>query len=62
MPVPGVYGYDASGRIIGRAFMLMEFIPGSTAMDAFGGWDVHKGEIPAEYKEYFARQIARVQA
>lgn len=61
VPVPAVFGYDASGKFIGRAFMLMEFIPGSTAMDAFGGWDVHHGEIPAEYKARFAQRIARIQ-
>jgi hypothetical protein len=61
VPVPVVFDYDASGKIIGRAFMLMEFIPGSTAMDAFGGWKVHHGEIPAEYKESFTQRIARIQ-
>lgn len=54
-------GYDSSGKGIGRAFMLMEFIAGSTAMDAFGGWEVHRGEIPAEFKTSFAQRIARIQ-
>lgn len=61
VPVPAVFGYDASGETIGRAFMLMEAIPGSTAMDAFGGWKVHGGEIPAEYKASFVQRIASIQ-
>lgn len=46
IPVPKVMGYDACQERIGRAFMIMEFIPGSTAMDAFGGSQTHGGEIP----------------
>lgn len=61
IPVPEVFGYDSSGEIIGRAFMIMEFIPGSTAMDSFGGWKVHNGEIPSEYKESFLWDTARIQ-
>jgi len=61
VPVPVVFDYDASGKIIGHAFMSMEFIPGSTGMDSFGGREVHGGEIPAEYKESFTQRIARIQ-
>lgn len=37
VPVPMVLGYDDSPERIGRRFMIMEFIPGSTAMNACGG-------------------------
>ncbi|KAF9238315.1 hypothetical protein DTO027I6_8420 [Penicillium roqueforti] len=61
IPVPKVFGYETNGNIIGRAFMIMELIPGSTAMDAFGGWEVHNGEIPARFKSAFCRSIAEIQ-
>ncbi|KAJ5561452.1 hypothetical protein N7461_000213 [Penicillium sp. DV-2018c] len=38
----------------------MDFIPGSTAMDAFGGWKVHHDEIPLRFKAAFSRSIARI--
>lgn len=61
IPVPEVFGYEASGETIGRAFMLMEFVPGNTGMDSFGGWHAHHGEIPAQFKGVFSRDIARIQ-
>ncbi|OAT13807.1 hypothetical protein BDBG_08936 [Blastomyces gilchristii SLH14081] len=62
IPVPQVFGYELSRvNIVGAAFMIMEFIPGNTAMDAFGGWHVHKGEIPSNYKAKFFRAIAGIQ-
>lgn len=60
IPVPEIFGYEISGDIIGRSFMIMEFVPGSTAMDAFGGWKVHNGEIPLRFKSAFSRSIAKI--
>lgn len=61
IPVPRVIGYDECQDRIGRAFMIMEFIPGSTAMDAFGGPQVHRGAIPQQYKAKFYDDIAYMQ-
>ncbi|KAJ5117491.1 hypothetical protein N7448_011123 [Penicillium atrosanguineum] len=61
IPVPKVVGYDDCEERIGRAFMIMEFIPGSTAMNAFGGPQVHGGAIPQRYKAKFHGDIAYLQ-
>lgn len=61
IPVPRIFGYDTCQERIGRAFMLMEFIPGSTAMNAFGGPEVHFREIPPRYKTKFHTEIAHIQ-
>ncbi len=61
IPVPRVIGYDECQERIGRAFMIMEFIPGSTAMNAFGGAQVHGGAIPQQYKAKFHGDIAYMQ-
>lgn len=61
IPVPEVFGYEASGETIGRAFMLMEFVPGSTAMDSCGGWEAHHGKIPTRFQGTFSRNIASIQ-
>jgi aminoglycoside phosphotransferase (APT) family kinase protein len=63
IPVPEVFAYDAAGKEsgVGAAFMLMEFVPGDTAMDAFGGWETHKGETPAQYKGKFHEALADIQ-
>ncbi|KAL1844701.1 hypothetical protein VTK73DRAFT_1999 [Phialemonium thermophilum] len=60
--VPRVFAYDlgeASG--VGAAFMLMEFVPGDTAMDSFGGWHVHRGETPAPFRAKFHAALADIQ-
>ena len=57
VPVPEVFGYETNPDLIGRAFMLIEFIPGSTAMDVTGSHD----EIPHKYKAKFCRDMARIQ-
>ncbi|KGO54606.1 Aminoglycoside phosphotransferase [Penicillium expansum] len=36
VPVPEVYGYETNPDVIGRAFMIMEFIPGNTGTDFTG--------------------------
>ncbi|KAK4032226.1 hypothetical protein C8A01DRAFT_41338 [Parachaetomium inaequale] len=63
IPVPEVFAYDAAGEEsgVGAAFMLMEFVPGDTAMDSFGGWETHKGETPAQYKDKFHEALADIQ-
>lgn len=61
IPVPRVLGYDDCQDRIGRAFMIMEFVPGSTAMDAFGGSQVHGGAIPQKYRAKFHEDIAKIQ-
>jgi aminoglycoside phosphotransferase (APT) family kinase protein len=40
-------------------FILMELLPGSVAMDALGGYDVHRGVIPREYRQTFYRSVAK---
>ncbi|KAK4123639.1 hypothetical protein N657DRAFT_680810 [Parathielavia appendiculata] len=36
VPVPRVFAHDATGESgVGAAFMLLEFVPGDTAMDSF---------------------------
>ncbi|KAL2264413.1 hypothetical protein VTK26DRAFT_3300 [Humicola hyalothermophila] len=62
IPVPRVFAYDVSEASgVGAAFMLMEFIPGDTAMDSFGGWYVHKGETPALFRDKFYAALADIQ-
>lgn len=61
IPVPRVIGYDECQERIGRAFMIMDFIPGSTAMNAFGGPQIHGGEIPLHHKAKFHSDIAHIQ-
>jgi aminoglycoside phosphotransferase (APT) family kinase protein len=45
--VPEVFTYEADcNNAVGVPFMIMEFIPGDTAMDSFGGHRIHKGKTP----------------
>ncbi|KAK4106695.1 hypothetical protein N658DRAFT_503104 [Parathielavia hyrcaniae] len=46
---------------VGAAFMLMEFVPGDTAMDSSGGYATHKGEIPAQFRDKFNAALAEIQ-
>ncbi|KAI9146760.1 putative RNA-directed DNA polymerase from transposon BS [Paramyrothecium foliicola] len=63
LPVPEVYGYEASCDNIARIpFILMEFIPGHTIMDSFGGYALHKGQVPTEHKRKLQTAIADIQA
>ena len=62
LPVPEVYGYEAAAdNKVRAAFMLMNFIPGDTAMDASGGYDCHRGEIPPQNKPRFCDDVAKAQ-
>ena len=39
--------------------MLIEFLPGTVAMDALGGRKVHRGVIPTQYRQNLCRSVAR---
>ncbi|KAF1934506.1 hypothetical protein EJ02DRAFT_363555, partial [Clathrospora elynae] len=62
IPVPEIIGYDAEyDNKVGVAFMILEFIPADTAMDSFGGWLAHKGQIPSNLKPDFHVAMADIQ-
>ncbi|GES58310.1 phosphotransferase enzyme family [Aspergillus terreus] len=62
IPIPHVFGYEFSdANEIGAAFILMEFLPGPSAMDADGGYETHHGQIPTTKKEEFYREVAGIQ-
>lgn len=62
IPVPRIYGYELNDvNSVRAAFILMEFLPGSSAMDADGGFEVHGGRIPDERKKVFFEEVAKVQ-
>ncbi|RJE25089.1 Phosphotransferase enzyme family [Aspergillus sclerotialis] len=62
IPVPKVYGYKLhDANSIRAAFILMEFLPGSSAMDADGGYEVHHGSILPERRSFFYKQVASIQ-
>ncbi|KAH8196701.1 hypothetical protein TruAng_009130 [Truncatella angustata] len=59
LPVPEIFAYEVDeNNAIGVPFILMEFIPGSTAMDAAGGYENHKGQIPLAHRQSFYRSVA----
>jgi hypothetical protein len=61
--VPRVFAHDVAGDSgVGVAFMLMEFVPGDTAMDSFGGYGAHRGETPARFRDKFHAALAGIQA
>ncbi|KAK7420723.1 hypothetical protein QQZ08_010258 [Neonectria magnoliae] len=63
VPVPEVFGYESTtNNPVGVAFILMDFVPGDSAMDSFGGWHAHHGKIPSRYKSKFYHQVAQMQA
>lgn len=62
IPVPEVYAYAANyDNVFGAPFMLMEFLPGDTIMDSFGGYQVHKGKIPENFTPDFHATLADIQ-
>ena len=62
IPLPTVFAYQANCyHAVGVAFMLMEFIPGNTAMDSFGGWDKHKGKMPSRFEKKLHAALADIQ-
>jgi len=62
IPVPRVFGYEFDGNNRTRvAFMLMEFLPGNVAIDADGGYEAHRGQIPPQHRGSFYDAAAQVQ-
>lgn len=60
VPVPRVFAYEVDeDNPVGAAFILMEFLPGTAAMDALGGHKIHRGIIPKEYRPNFYRSVAK---
>ncbi|KAL5341783.1 hypothetical protein BJX70DRAFT_26420 [Aspergillus crustosus] len=60
LPVPQVFAYEVDEKNpVGAAFILMELLPGSVAMDALGGYEVHRGVIAREYRQNFYRSVAK---
>jgi aminoglycoside phosphotransferase (APT) family kinase protein len=62
IPVPKIFGYEIdSNNLTGVAFMLMEFLPGNVAIDADGGYEAHRGQIPPQHRGGFYDAVAQVQ-
>lgn len=60
--IPRIFDYELTAdNPVGVHFALMEFLPGNTAMDAFRGWESHRGSIPHEYRYDFYSSIAKKQ-
>jgi len=60
--LPEVFSYEADcNNPVGVLFMLMEFIPGDTAMDSFERYRVHKGKTPPPFKAKFHAAMADIQ-
>ncbi|KAK5788374.1 hypothetical protein VI817_009332 [Penicillium citrinum] len=60
LPVPRVFGYDTNEENpVGSAYILMEFLPGIAAMDALGGYKVHRGVIARGRRQNFYRSVAK---
>ncbi|KAF2490737.1 hypothetical protein BU16DRAFT_133671 [Lophium mytilinum] len=61
--VPQVYAYEpnALNSPVGAAFMLMEFLYGMNAIDAFGGLG-RGGQVPREYRASFFPAFAELHA
>ncbi|KAJ5943995.1 hypothetical protein N7516_004163 [Penicillium verrucosum] len=60
LPVPRVFAYDFDeNNSVSAAFILMEVLPGTVAMDALGGYEAHRGVIPKEYRQNFYRSVAK---
>ena len=61
IPVPKIFGYELhDANSVHAAFILMEFLPGSSAIDADGGYEVHQGSILPERRIPFYKQIASI--
>jgi hypothetical protein len=59
--MPEVYAYEASyDNEIAGSFILMEFVPGDTAMDYFGGYSVHRVESRQQFKAKFQAAMADI--
>lgn len=59
LAVPRVFAYALDeNNPAAVAYMLIEVLPGIVAMDALGGYEVHRGVIPAQYRRQFYRSVA----
>ncbi|KAB8256638.1 hypothetical protein BDV32DRAFT_161110 [Aspergillus pseudonomiae] len=62
IPIPKVFGYEVNDEnIVGSAFILMEFLLGSSAMDAEGGYDSHHGQAQLAERRPFYDEVAEIQ-
>ncbi|KAK9773057.1 hypothetical protein AB5N19_05763 [Seiridium cardinale] len=62
LSIPRIFDYELNAdNPVGAAFILMEFLPGNVAMDAFGGWESHRGLLPLEYRPKLYSGIATLQ-
>ncbi|KAJ5145900.1 uncharacterized protein N7515_000464 [Penicillium bovifimosum] len=60
LPVPQVFAYESDeDNPVKIAYILMELLPGSVALDALGGYEVHGGEIPKRHRPNFYRLVAK---
>ncbi|KAJ5048784.1 hypothetical protein NUH16_007293 [Penicillium rubens] len=59
VPVPEVYGYETNPDLIGRAFMIMQFIPGNTGTDFTS---FRSKDIPPQFQAKFYHEMARIHA
>jgi hypothetical protein len=60
LPVPQIFAYEFDeNNSVSAAYILMELLPGSVAMDALGGYEAHRGVIPREYRQTFYRSVAK---
>jgi Phosphotransferase enzyme family len=61
-PVPRVFGYEIDkNNPIGFPFILTEFFPGNTALDANGGYKVNHYDIPQQHRATFINEAAQLQ-
>ncbi|KND89254.1 hypothetical protein TOPH_06170 [Tolypocladium ophioglossoides CBS 100239] len=59
LAVPRVFAYALDeNNPAAVAYMLIEVLPGIVAMDALGGYEVHRGVIPTQYRRQFYRSVA----
>lgn len=60
LPVPRVFAYEFDeNNSVSAAFILMELLSGSVAMDAIGGYEAHRGVIPKEHRQNFYYSVAK---
>lgn len=60
--VPKIYAYELEDtNIVGAPFILMEYLPGESAIDAEGGYEVHQGQVPLTRRDPFYKGVASIQ-
>ena len=61
LPVPKIFASEVEvgpHNVAGVPFVLMEFLPGNTAMDSNGGYETHHSKIPIALQPHFYRSVA----